>query len=83
MSALLGWTPFLQPAPGVSGWWWLLLLPTAVGVALAYCAIRAREVARIPREVTVMAAQIVIGIVGIAVALHLIVMVLLPHLPAE
>jgi hypothetical protein len=32
---ILAWKPFLQPAPGVEKWWWLLVIPTAVGVALA------------------------------------------------
>ena len=31
ITALLAWTPFLQPAPGVHRWWWLLVVPMALG----------------------------------------------------
>ncbi|MFZ9880348.1 MAG: hypothetical protein ACO3QC_02975 [Phycisphaerales bacterium] len=83
MTSLLAWTPFVQPAPGVTSWWWLLLVPTAVGIALAYTAIRSKTVAAIPREAFVMTLQIIAAVVGIAIGLYLLVMVLLPVLPAE
>ncbi|MCE2880864.1 MAG: hypothetical protein LW636_00700 [Planctomycetaceae bacterium] len=83
MTSLLAWTPFLQPAPEVDSWWWLLIIPTAVGIALAYTSIRSRTVAAIPREALVMTLQIIAAVVGIAIGLYLLVMVLLPMLPAE
>lgn len=83
MTALLAWTPFLQPAPGVTSWWWLLLVPTAIGIAIAYTSIRSKTVAAIPREALVMTLQILAAVVGIAVGLYLLVIVLLPSLPAE
>lgn len=83
MTALLAWTPFLQPAPGVTSWWWLLLVPTAVGIAIAYTSIRSKTVAAIPREALVMTLQILAAVVGIAVGLYLLVILLLPSLPAE
>jgi hypothetical protein len=46
--SVLAWTPFLQPAPGVQHWWWLLVLPMALGVAMAYKAIRVRTLAEWP-----------------------------------
>jgi nucleoside recognition membrane protein YjiH len=79
----LAWTPFLQPAPGVQHWWWLLVIPTALGVSMAYKAIRVQDLAEWPKAVLRMALQIVAAIVGIAVALYLLVIVLLPMLPAE
>jgi hypothetical protein len=83
MTSLLAWTPFVQPAPGVTSWWWLLIIPTAVGIALAYTSIRSKTVAAIPREALVMTLQIIAAVVGIAIGLYLLVMVLLPVLPAE
>ena len=83
MTALLAWTPFVQPAPGVTSWWWLLLLPTALGIAVAYTSIRSKTVAAIPREALVMTLQILAAVVGIAIGLYLLVIVLLPMLPAE
>lgn len=83
MSALLAWTPFLEPLPGAQHWWWVLVLPMALGVALSYKAIRTKELARYPREVVAMTLQIVAAVVGIAIGLHLVVVVLLPYLPVE
>jgi hypothetical protein len=83
VSALLAWTPFLEPLPGAQHWWWVLVLPMALGVALSYKAIRTKDLARYPRDAASMTLQIVAAVVGIAVGLHLLVVVLLPYLPAE
>ncbi len=83
ISAPLAWTPFLQPAPAVQHWWWLLVIPMALGVALAYKSIRTHDLRDYPRAVAVMTLQIVGAMVGIAVGLYLLVLVLLPLLPAE
>ena len=83
MTSLLAWTPFLQPAPGVQHWWWLLVIPMALGVAMAYKAIRVRNLGDWPKAVVTMAAQIVAAMIAIAVGLYLLVIVLLPVLPAD
>jgi hypothetical protein len=80
---VLAWTPFVQPAPGVDRWWWLLVIPTAVGIALAYKSTRTGDLARLPRDVLRMSIQIVLAMVGIALFLYLLVMVLVPLLPVE
>jgi len=83
MSALIAWTPFLQPAPGVQHWWWMLVIPMALGVSMAYKAIRVQELSQWPKAVVKMALQIIAAVVGIALGLYLLVIVLLPMLPAE
>jgi hypothetical protein len=83
VSPILGWKPFLQPAPNAQHWWWLLLIPMAFGVSLAYKAIRVDDLGQLPRETLRMAAQIVFGMVGLAVALYVLVILILPYLPAE
>lgn len=83
MTALLAWTPLLQPAPGVHQWWWLLVVPMAIGVSMAYKAIRVKDLADWPKAVVRMSLQVIAAIVGIAIGLYLLVIVLLPHLPAE
>jgi len=83
ITALLAWTPFLQPAPGVHRWWWLLVVPMALGVSMAYKAIRVKQLSEWPSAVVRMALQVVAAMIGIAVGLYLLVIVLLPHLPAD
>ena len=80
---MLAWTPFIQPAPAVDRWWWLLVIPMALGVALAYKATRSADVAQLPRDVLRMTVQIVLAMVGIALFLYLLVIVLVPRLPVE
>ena len=82
MTSLLAWTPFLQPAPGAQHWWWLLVIPMALGVSMAYKAIRVQKLGDWPKAVVTMAAQIVAAMIAIAIGLYLLVIVLLPVLPA-
>ncbi|MFM7261322.1 MAG: hypothetical protein ACKO3W_12035 [bacterium] len=79
----LAWTPFLQPAPGVDRWWWLLIVPLAFGMSISYKAIRVQDLRELPRASIVMALQIVGGLAALAVALFILVVLVLPHLPAE
>ncbi len=55
----------------------------ALGVSMAYKAIRVEKLADWPMAVGKMAAQVVGVVVAIAVGLYLLVIVLLPMLPAE
>ncbi|MBI1304344.1 MAG: hypothetical protein GC172_11250 [Phycisphaera sp.] len=82
-ATVLAWKPFLQPAPGVDRWWWLLIIPTALGISLAYKATRSVEPAQIPRDAARMSLQIIGAIAAGALFLYLLVIVLLPMLPAE
>ena len=82
-SPILAWTPFLQPAPNAQHWWWLLLIPMSIGVSLAYKAIRVENLNQLPRETLRMAMQIVFLMIGLALALYVLVILILPHLPAE
>jgi hypothetical protein len=82
-TTMLAWTPFLQPAPAVDRWWWLLIIPLAVGVSFAYKATRTADIARLPREALRMSALIVSAMVGLALFTHAVVIWLLPYLSAE
>jgi len=82
-TSLLAWTPFLQPAPGVERWWWLLIIPLALGMSIAYKAIRVNDLRELPRASIVMTAQIVGGLTALAIFLFILVVLVLPLLPAE
>jgi hypothetical protein len=53
----------------------------SIGVSLAYKAIRVENLNQLPRETLRMAAQIVFGMIGLALALYVLVILILPHLP--
>ena len=59
------------------------MIPTAVGISLAYKSTRTGELAQLPRDVLRMSIQIILAMVGIALFLYLIVNVLVPRLPVE
>ena len=61
----------------------MLWFPAAFGVEVAYKAIGVQNLAEWPKAVLKMTLQIIAAMVGIAVGLYLLVIVLLPMLPAE
>lgn len=67
MTYLLAWRPFLDPIDA-HRWWYLLLIPVSLGVSLAYKAVRSRDLARYHREVLIMTAQVILGMIGLATA---------------
>lgn len=81
--AMLAWAPLLQPAPGVQNWWWLLVIPMAFGVSMAYKAIRVQHTSEWPKAVVRMALQVIAAVIAIAIGTYVLVILLLPMLPAE
>lgn len=69
-----GWHPFLTPMPVWDYWFWLLL-PLALGVAVAYKTTKCASVTTIPREAAFLAIWIVGGLIaaaaGVAIVAHL------------
>jgi hypothetical protein len=79
----LAWIPILEPMPWAHRIWWLFAIPLALGMSMAWKAVRLPSLEHYWRAVFVMTGQILLTIVGIAVGLFVIVVLLLPHLPAE
>jgi hypothetical protein len=77
---MLAWTPFVEPMNAMQPIWYLLLLPMVFGISVVYRALREMQYATYWRSVAVMTGQVVIGIVGIAVALGLFVQIVIPLL---
>lgn len=81
MTALLAYTPFLDPLPGVmQDWWWTLFFPLAFLVSFAYKAVRVQTLDRFLMKVLGMTAQVVLGILGLGLAMYLFVEVVAPRL---
>jgi hypothetical protein len=62
-----GWHPFLTPMPVWDYWFWLLL-PLALGVAITYKTTKCASAAAIPREGALLALWIVTGLIAAAAA---------------
>jgi hypothetical protein len=68
------WRPFIDPIHA-HDWWFLLLLPMAVFISIAYKAVRMPDLAGFWRQVAVMTVQIILGMLALAVAFYLLVQV--------
>lgn len=77
MSRILAWTPFLEPL-NAHRVWFLLLLPLAFLVALAYKAVRVPDMRGYWRQVILMTIQIVAGMVFLGLGFYLFTQWVLP-----
>jgi hypothetical protein len=64
--------PFLDPID-VHGWWWVMLLPMSVLIAVVYKSVRLKDLRGYWAAVLGMTAQIVIGMVLLGVASYVLV----------
>lgn len=77
LSLAAGYRPFLDPID-ISRYWFLLLIPMAFFIALAYKAVRVLDTKHLPREVLVMTTQIVLGMIALGLASYLFVQHVVP-----
>jgi hypothetical protein len=78
---LLAYTPFIDPI-NAHKWWYLLLIPVALLVSIAYKAVRVESMKDYPKEVAVMTVQIVVVMMLLGVASFLFVEKVLPLIAA-
>ncbi len=80
-----GGRPFIDPMD-LHEWWWWTLAPMAVLISVAYKAVRTEQGSatfawpRYARGVALMSAQIVLGMMLLAVALHVLIEIAVPIL---
>jgi hypothetical protein len=74
---LLAWRPFLDPM-NLHTWWWAFLLPLSLGISVAYKAVRVDDLKDWPRQVAVMTAQIILGMILLGIAAYLFLAFVLP-----
>lgn len=79
LSLVLGWRPFIDPVDA-HAWWFLLLLPIAFLVSLAWKSVRVDDVKKLPRPVVVMTAQVILAMLGLGLAAFVGLVVVLPML---
>lgn len=75
--AVLAYTPFIDPIDA-HRLWFLLLIPLALGVSMAYKAVRVDDLSRYWREVLVLTVKIVLGIIALGAASFVVIQFLLP-----
>jgi len=73
----LGWTPFIDPIDA-HGWWFLLLAPLSLLIAIAYKAVRAPDMTRYWREVAVMTVQIIAAMILLGIASYVVLQIVVP-----
>jgi hypothetical protein len=66
--------PFIDPLT-LHDWWYWLLIPMALGIALVYKAVRLPSLERYWRHVAVMTVQIVMGMILLGAASYAVVVV--------
>jgi hypothetical protein len=76
-AALSGWRPFLDPLD-LHAYWWVFLAPLALGISVAYKAVRVPSLEGYGRAVAIMTVQIILAMVLLWLASFLFVGYLLP-----
>jgi hypothetical protein len=75
LAGILAWVPFLDPMPG--GWrnsvWPWFMLPLCVAVSVVYKSIKCESMRDVPRQAAEITVWIVLGMVGAATALAVVV----------
>ncbi|MHC5023333.1 MAG: hypothetical protein ACYTGG_05410 [Planctomycetota bacterium] len=79
----LAYIPFVHPIAAFHDWWYLLLVPLALGISMVYKALRMSSLHGYLRHVLVMTAQIVLAMIALAIVLTILVQWVIPRLPAE
>lgn len=72
---MLAFVPLLDPLD-LHESWWVTLVPLALGISIAYKAVRMADLARFWRDVALMTVQILLGMVAMAVGAYLLVEVI-------
>ena len=67
-SSILSYTPFLNPLP-VWDYWYLLIIPLAVAVAVVYKSIKLERMRDVPWQAFVIGCWIVVGMIAAAIVL--------------
>ena len=76
---LLAYTPFIDPI-NAHRWWYLLLIPMALGISVAYKAVRIPELKDLPRQVIIMTVQIVIAMIALGAGAFVFVQYIAPRI---
>lgn len=83
MITFLAYIPFLYPINLFHDWWYLLILPLSFGISIIYKAMRLGSLDRFWYQVATMTIQIIVSMIGLAIALLILVQWIIPALPVD
>ena len=72
------WIPFVSPMNWIQSFWYLLLIPLALGISMIYKAMRVTDIRTYWQQVASMTLQVVLAIAGLAIALILFARYIIP-----
>jgi hypothetical protein len=75
MVTILAYTPFASPLP-IYNYWWALLFPLLIGIAIAYKGVKCATMKNVPREATQITVLILLGMVAVGIVLTTLVKML-------
>lgn len=73
----LAFRPFLDPLP-IDAYWYLLLIPISIFIAVSYKAVRVVDMKDYLRHVVVLSVQIIVSMMALGIGSYLIVERILP-----
>lgn len=73
----LAWTPFIDPIDAFDVWW-ALIIPLALGMSIAYKAVRVSDLSRFWRQVAAMTLQSIAAMALLGLAAYLIIVWIVP-----
>lgn len=79
MNLFLAYRPFIDPIDAHK-WWFVLLLPMAFFLSLAYKSVRVADLRDLLRNTLVMSVQITLAMIGLGFAFYMFVQFVLPHI---
>lgn len=81
MSGLPPWRPFLDPLPNAWMEHWYLWLPVmSLLVSLVYKAVRVETLRELPYQTALMTVQVILSMIGLALASYLLVELYVPFI---
>ncbi len=83
MNICLSYIPFLYPISLFHDWWYLLIFPLSIGISIIYKALRLNSMDRFWHDVVAMSIQIILSMIGLAIALLILVQWIIPALPVD
>lgn len=76
---LASWRPFLDPI-NLHDWWYVLLLPLALGISIAYKAVRVRTMEHYWRHVAIMTVHLIAAMILLAIVAYILILIVIPRI---